>query len=577
MGRFGDKYVTSIWCGGRLILDEQCFLYAPKIFAEQELTVSIGGDVNMAATNVNFRNSTIDFNGATLENFTGNISGNISGNINVDSISALVMTALAFFGNLYGNFDGLYVNAQDVIASGGLYGTLVTSQIQESIPMGGITVTGALNASTVGLHTGNVQGSIKTNLIQPQTGTTITLQATNTTVINNFNVTTGTTTLNGPVNINNTITTNGNIIVNATKRVKGNVEGNIFTNDIYSTFGNITVHSGAGALLVSNIYGDKIVSNEFFGTFYGNLIGNISAIDTNGNFSGTFVGASSGTFTGSMQGNIVGANATMDVVNANLVRTTTLQTDNIEGKANPFINFNEVLIFNENVIAQGNLLAANVIITNILSVNPLATIVASFSGSLETSTITEQTPLGGINVSGNLISSDFFIGDMIGGTIYAATIPSGRVVFTGTDGLLTSAATLTFNSGTNTLSTTNISASSAITTGTITASTNIATTTGNILINGSGKQLHVKGGTPTADFIGRATLVAGTVTINNTNIGSSDRIFVNRSSQNGSTAYGTYLTSISAGTSFTITAKKSDTTTETNDTSIVDYFIVRQT
>jgi hypothetical protein len=85
----------------------------------------------------------------------------------------------------------------------------------------------------------------------------------------------------------------------------------------------------------------------------------------------------------------------------------------------------------------------------------------------------------------------------------------------------------------------------------------------------------VHGGAVT-DFIGRATLANGTVTVANTNIASTDRIFVTRSSKNGSTAYGTFITGITASTNFTITACKSDTTTETGDTSIVDYFIVRQ-
>lgn len=212
------------------------------------------------------------------------------------------------------------------------------------------------------------------------------------------------------------------------------------------------------------------------------------------------------------------------------------------------------------------------------------------------------------------------------GSIYASGLPSGRIVFTSTGGLLTSAATLTFNSGTSTLSTTTISTTGAITAGTtltattsvtgtsltattgaitatagaisagttinsgttitagtsivatttVTAGTDVAATAGNFLINGSGKQLRVKGGTATADFIGQATLTAGTVTVNNTNIASTDRIFVSRSAQNASTAYGTFLTSISAGASFTISSRKSDTTVETNDTSIVDYIIIRQ-
>lgn len=110
----------------------------------------------------------------------------------------------------------------------------------------------------------------------------------------------------------------------------------------------------------------------------------------------------------------------------------------------------------------------------------------------------------------------------------------------------------------------------------LTASSDITTTGGNVIISGAGKQLRVEGGAVT-DFIGRATLASGTVTVANTNIAATDRIFVNRSSAGASTALGVFTTSISAGASFTITAlKPADATTETGDISVVDYFIVRQ-
>lgn len=97
---------------------------------------------------------------------------------------------------------------------------------------------------------------------------------------------------------------------------------------------------------------------------------------------------------------------------------------------------------------------------------------------------------------------------------------------------------------------------------------------GNLQIGATGKQLQVKGGAVT-DFIGQATLVNGVATILNTNIAATDRVFLSRSAKNASTAYGVFQVTISAGVNFVITACKSDTTTETNDQSTVDYFIVR--
>lgn len=104
---------------------------------------------------------------------------------------------------------------------------------------------------------------------------------------------------------------------------------------------------------------------------------------------------------------------------------------------------------------------------------------------------------------------------------------------------------------------------------------NLSATAGHVIIAGAGKQLQVEGGAVT-DFIGQATLVAGTVTVLNTNIAAGDKILVSRRGINGSIALGVFDVAITAATSFSITSRKSDATTETNDTSIVDYFIVRQ-
>jgi len=79
------------------------------------------------------------------------------------------------------------------------------------------------------------------------------------------------------------------------------------------------------------------------------------------------------------------------------------------------------------------------------------------------------------------------------------------------------------------------------------------------------------------DFIGRATLVAGTVTVANTNIAAGDRIFVTRSALNGSPALGFPITTISAGASFTIASYSAAGAAVVTDVSTFDYVIVRQT
>jgi hypothetical protein len=164
---------------------------------------------------------------------------------------------------------------------------------------------------------------------------------------------------------------------------------------------------------------------------------------------------------------------------------------------------------------------------------------------------------------------------LTGGSGGAISPSAGNITLAGTANQIT-----TVGSG----STITWSLPSALTApGSVTATTSltatagdITSTLGNVIINGAAKQLRVHGGAVT-DFIGQATLTSGTVTVLNTNIAATDRIFVNRSAVNGSTALGVFKVVISAATNFVITAcKPADGTTETNDASTVDYFIVRQ-
>lgn len=152
----------------------------------------------------------------------------------------------------------------------------------------------------------------------------------------------------------------------------------------------------------------------------------------------------------------------------------------------------------------------------------------------------------------------------------ALSISNDATITTLTIGTGAAAKTCTFGS-TNTTSTTTLQAGS----GGITL-TGIVTSANTIKINGAATQLQVHGGAVT-DFIGQATLTNGTVTVANTNIAATDRIFVNRSAVNASSALGVFKVVITAATNFVITAcKPADGTTETGDASTVDYFIVRQ-
>lgn len=118
------------------------------------------------------------------------------------------------------------------------------------------------------------------------------------------------------------------------------------------------------------------------------------------------------------------------------------------------------------------------------------------------------------------------------------------------------AKTITIGS-TNTTSATNLTAGS----GGVNCATDFALTS-------VATKISMNGGAVT-DFIGEATLVAGTVTVNNTNIAANDRILVVRSTTGGTEGHLSYT--ISAGASFTVTSSSN------TDTSTVVYVIFRQT
>ncbi len=109
----------------------------------------------------------------------------------------------------------------------------------------------------------------------------------------------------------------------------------------------------------------------------------------------------------------------------------------------------------------------------------------------------------------------------------------------------------------------------------VAAAGDLTVANGNVIINSAGKQLRVHGGAVT-DFIGAATLVAGTVTIANTNIAATDRIQITRNALNASPALGFLIYTINAGTSFTVTSYSAAGAAATTDVSGFVYVITRQ-
>lgn len=98
---------------------------------------------------------------------------------------------------------------------------------------------------------------------------------------------------------------------------------------------------------------------------------------------------------------------------------------------------------------------------------------------------------------------------------------------------------------------------------------------GDLSLSNVATKIVMNGGAAT-DFIGTGTLVAGTVTINNTNISAADRIMITRSALNGTPALGFLVYTISAGASFTVASFSTTGAAVVTDVSSFSYVIIRQ-
>lgn len=105
------------------------------------------------------------------------------------------------------------------------------------------------------------------------------------------------------------------------------------------------------------------------------------------------------------------------------------------------------------------------------------------------------------------------------------------------------------------------------------ATNSLEATGGNVIISNVGSGLSIAEGSNAR--MGQATLVAGTVTIANTSVTAATRIFVSRTDINSSTGLGTLEGgTITPATSFVINSYNSTAAIETNDVSIVNWFLV---
>lgn len=171
-GQFGDWRVASLCCYGRLVLDRECSLSVPNAFIDSELIVDIGGIVEMPFTTINFMNSTIDFTGASIIGFSGNIEGNLFvTTVSTTVLTANVVIANKIFGTTYcGNVVGDVIgdvtgNVSGEITGNACFSELNVDAISSKTPSGTIVLLSPFdNVCTPNLFV---------DIIEPKTGDTI--------------------------------------------------------------------------------------------------------------------------------------------------------------------------------------------------------------------------------------------------------------------------------------------------------------------------------------------------------------------------------------------------------------------
>lgn len=335
-----------------------------------------------------------------------------------------------------------------------------------------------------------------------------------------------------------------NTFGNATGATSVNITNGTGASGWTSTNGTLTLISGTGALAISN---DAAATTVSLGTGAG--VKAVSVGSTNST-SSTTVQSGSGALAITATGGTLTANSGTGALGISTDASATTVS-----------------------LATGG--AVKTVTLGSTNTTSVTTVACGTGGcNLGTSANAHSTTVGSTTTT-----SDTLIQSGSNGISIAAT---GGSINIGPDG-----ATVNIANGSPGANTVQISTGAAVNTLTLGSTNTTSTTTiqagsgginlaGNVNLTSVATKISLNGGAVT-DFIGQAVLLNGTVSVANTNIAATDRIFVTRSAKNGSTAYGTFLTAITPTTSFSITSAKSDTTTETGDASTVDYIIFRQT
>jgi hypothetical protein len=185
---------------------------------------------------------------------------------------------------------------------------------------------------------------------------------------------------------------------------------------------------------------------------------------------------------------------------------------------------------------------------------------------------------GALNVGTNAVAHTVTIGNTTGATAVNVNSGTGACAWTTTNGAFslvtgTGAINVGADAAAKTISIGNTTGATAVNLTAGSGSVNCAT---DFNLTSVATNITMNCGAAT-DFIGTATLVGGTVTVNNTNIAAGDRIMITRSALNASPALGFLIYTINPGVSFTVSSFSAAGAAVATDVSSFTYVIVRQT
>lgn len=226
-----------------------------------------------------------------------------------------------------------------------------------------------------------------------------------------------------------------------------------------------------------------------------------------------------------------------------------------------------------------NLLTANSTGTtqavNIATGSAVSTIAIGGTGANTIAIANTQTG-GSLSLAHAMTTGNIVIGDaQTTGTLTIGSTAAGSGLVRIVDGTGAQTVQIATGAGAKTVS---LGSTNTTSTTTIQAGSGGVNLTGDVNLTAVATKISLNGGAVT-DFIGTGVLALGTVTIANTNISASDRIFLSRTAVNASTTLGELTYVINASTNFIVTSVIVGTpgSPQTGDLSSFSYIIFRQT